>query len=81
MISEWRELSTLTTVFYIGGFVSFIGLVVMILTGLASIGYILAWKWKLLKLCRAVCDPSRDAGVIKVFNPGCRYHLPASTAL
>jgi hypothetical protein len=37
--------------FYIAGLVSAIGLVVMILTGLISVGDILAWKWKLIKLC------------------------------
>ena len=38
MIAQWRQLSTLTKVFYIGGLVSFIGLGIMILTGMTSIG-------------------------------------------
>jgi hypothetical protein len=38
VIAEWRELSTLTKIFYIAGLVSFIGLAVMILTGMTSIG-------------------------------------------
>jgi hypothetical protein len=44
---EWKELSTMTKIFYIAGLVSFIGLVVMILTGWTSIGAI----WGLLKRC------------------------------
>jgi hypothetical protein len=42
---------TLTKIFYIGGLVSFIGLVVMILTGLTSIGDILSWKFNLCPWC------------------------------
>jgi ABC-type multidrug transport system fused ATPase/permease subunit len=49
MIAQWRQLSTLTKVFYIGGLVSFIGLGIMILTGMTSIGA----KWELLKLRRS----------------------------
>ena len=45
MMSEWRELSTLTKMFYLGGLVSFIGLAIMILTGMTSLGAI----WALLK--------------------------------
>jgi hypothetical protein len=37
--------------FYIGGLISFIGPAVMILTGMTSIGAILAQKWELLKRC------------------------------
>jgi len=51
MMIEWRELSTLTKVFYTGGLISFIGLAIMILSGMAGIGDILAWKWDLLKRC------------------------------
>jgi hypothetical protein len=51
MMIEWRGLSTFTKIFYIGALVSFIGLVVMILTGLTSIGDILAWKFKLCPWC------------------------------
>jgi hypothetical protein len=40
-------------VFYIAGLVSFIGLGVMILTGLTSIGDILGWKWERVD---GVCD-------------------------
>ncbi|MGA2226350.1 MAG: hypothetical protein ABSH41_18085 [Syntrophobacteraceae bacterium] len=47
MMSEWRELSTLTKMFYLGGLVSFIGLAIMILTGMTSLGAI----WALLKRC------------------------------
>jgi len=47
MMSEWRELCTLTNIFYIGGLLSFIGLVVMILTSVTSIGAI----WELLNRC------------------------------
>ena len=36
-MAEWKELSTMTKIFYIGGLVSFIGLAVMILTGLTSL--------------------------------------------
>jgi len=46
-MSEWRELSTLTKMFYLGGLVSFIGLAIMILTGMTSLGAI----WALLKRC------------------------------
>ena len=49
MIAEWRQLSTIAKIFYIGGLVSFIGLAVMILTGVTSIGDILAQKWELIK--------------------------------
>ena len=37
MIAEWRQLSTLTKIFYIGELVSFLGLANMILTGMTSI--------------------------------------------
>jgi hypothetical protein len=37
MIVEWRQLSTLTKTFYIGGLVSFLGLAITILTGMTSI--------------------------------------------
>jgi len=45
MMSEWRQLSTIAKIFYIGGLVSFIGLAIMILTGMTSISAI----WELLK--------------------------------
>ena len=51
MIAEWRELSTMTKIFYIAGLISAIGLAIMILTGLTSIGDILAWKFKLCLWC------------------------------
>jgi len=51
MMAEWRELSTLTKIFCIFGLISFIGLAIMILTGVTSIGDILALKSELLKLC------------------------------
>jgi hypothetical protein len=38
MVAEWREFSTMTKVFYIASLVSAIGLVVMILTRMTSIG-------------------------------------------
>jgi hypothetical protein len=44
MIAEWRQLGTVAKIFYIGGLISFIGLVVMILCGMISIGDI----WELL---------------------------------
>lgn len=47
MMAEWRDLATLTKVFYIAGLISFIGLAVMILTGMTSIGAIR----ELRKLC------------------------------
>jgi len=50
-MTGWRRLSTTTKLFYIPGLVSAAGLGVMILTELTSIGDILAWKWKLIKLC------------------------------
>ena len=37
MIAEWRQIGTLTKIFYIGGLVSFLGLAIMILTGMTSI--------------------------------------------
>jgi hypothetical protein len=45
MLSEWRQLSTLTRIFYIVGLSSFIGLAVMILTSMTGIGAI----WELFK--------------------------------
>jgi hypothetical protein len=47
MMAGWRELSTLTKIFYIGGQVSFIGLAIMILTVRTSIDAI----WEFLKRC------------------------------
>jgi hypothetical protein len=38
MMAEWRELSTLRKIFYIAGLISFIGLALIILTGMTSIG-------------------------------------------
>ena len=51
MMAEWRELSTLTKIFYIAGLVSFIGLAIMILTAMTSISEILTWKFKLCPSC------------------------------
>jgi DMSO/TMAO reductase YedYZ heme-binding membrane subunit len=51
MMAEWRHLSTITRIFYICGLIGFIGLAIMILTGITSIGDILAKKWELLKQC------------------------------
>jgi cell division protein FtsL len=51
MIAEWKELSRTTKVFYIAGLVSAIGLAVMILTGMISIGDIVTWKFKLCPFC------------------------------
>lgn len=47
MMAEWREFSTMIKIFFICGLVSFIGLAIMILTGITSIGAI----WELLKRC------------------------------
>jgi hypothetical protein len=38
MIAEWTELCTLTKIFYIASLISFIGLAIMVLTGMTSIG-------------------------------------------
>jgi hypothetical protein len=46
-MTEWRELSMLTKIFYIGGQISFIGPAIMILTGMTSIGAM----WEHLKRC------------------------------
>ena len=48
---RWKQVGGGMKVFYIAGLVSCIGLGVMILAGLTSIGDIVAWKWKLIKLC------------------------------
>ena len=50
-MADWRQLGTMTKIFYIAGLIGFIGLALMILTGMTSIGAILAQKWELLKLC------------------------------
>ena len=50
-MAEWQELSTMKKIFYIAGLVSFIVLIVMILTGMTSIGDILAREWERIKLC------------------------------
>jgi len=47
MMSEWRQVNTLTKIFYIGGPIDLIGLAIMILTGMISIGAV----WELLKRC------------------------------
>ncbi len=47
-MSRLGQLDTLTKIFYIGGLISFIGLALMILTGMTGIGSILAQKWELL---------------------------------
>ncbi|MGA3118720.1 MAG: hypothetical protein ABSF90_30385 [Syntrophobacteraceae bacterium] len=51
MLSDWRQVSTIAKILYIGGLISFIGLVVMILTGLTSIGDVIIWKFKLCQWC------------------------------
>ena len=51
MMGEWKELSRMTKIFYIAGLVSAIGLAVMILAGMTSIGEILTWKFKLCPWC------------------------------
>lgn len=51
-MSEWMERSGMTKIFYIGGLVSAIGLAVMILTGITSIGDIVAKERELIKACR-----------------------------
>ena len=58
MLSEWRQLSTLTRIFYIVGLSSFIGLAVMILTSMTGIGAI----WELFKRRHCACDPSMETG-------------------
>ena len=47
MMAGGKEHSTMTKIFYIAGLVSFIGLAIMILTGMTSIGAI----WEHLKRC------------------------------
>ena len=52
MMAEWEQLNALTKIFYIVGLISFIGLAIMVLTGVTGIfGDILALKSELLKLC------------------------------
>jgi hypothetical protein len=46
-MSDWRQLSTITNTFYIGGLISFLGLALMILTGMTGIGAI----WELIEPC------------------------------
>ena len=41
----------MTKIFYIGGLISFIGLAIMILTGMTSIGAMLALKFKPCPWC------------------------------
>ncbi|HIJ77089.1 MAG TPA: hypothetical protein HPP81_10290 [Deltaproteobacteria bacterium] len=50
-MSEWKRLCKMTKIFYIGGLISFIGLAIMILTGMTSIGAMLALKFKLCPWC------------------------------
>ncbi|HIJ77335.1 MAG TPA: hypothetical protein HPP81_11565 [Deltaproteobacteria bacterium] len=50
-MAEWRQLSTLTKIFYLGGLVSFIGLAVMIFGGMAGIGGIPTWEREFMKRC------------------------------
>jgi hypothetical protein len=47
MMAEWRQLSTIAKIFHFGGLISFIGLPIMVLTGMTSIGAM----WELLKRC------------------------------
>jgi len=47
MVTEWRQLGTVTKILYFGGLISFIGLALMILTGMTSLGAI----WEHLKRC------------------------------
>lgn len=47
MMPDWRQLGTVTKIFYIAGLISFIGLAVMILTGMTTIGAI----WERLTRC------------------------------
>jgi hypothetical protein len=51
MMADWRQLSTMTNIFYVGGLISVIGLAVMSLTGMTNIGDILALKFKLCPWC------------------------------
>ncbi len=41
MMGEWRRFYVLTKIFCIGGLISFLGLAIMILTGITGIGAIL----------------------------------------
>ena len=50
-MSRWREASPLEKAFYIGGVISFVGLAVMILTGMTTIGDIFTLKFKLCPWC------------------------------
>ncbi len=50
-MSRWKELGKMMKIFYIGGLVSFIGLAVMILSGVTGIGAILTRKFKLCPWC------------------------------
>jgi hypothetical protein len=47
VMAEWRQLSKMAKIFYIGWLISFDGLAIMILTGMTSIDGI----WALLKRC------------------------------
>jgi hypothetical protein len=47
VLIEWEELSRMTKIFYIAGIISFIGLAIMILTGMTSLGAI----WEHPKRC------------------------------
>jgi hypothetical protein len=51
MMADWKELGKSTKVFYIAGLISAIGLAVMILTGMISIGDVIGWKFKLCPWC------------------------------
>jgi hypothetical protein len=44
-MAKWRQPGAITKIFYIGGLISFLGLALMILTGMTSIGAV----WELLK--------------------------------
>jgi hypothetical protein len=51
MMAEWSQLSTITKIFYIGGLISFLGLAIINLTGMTSIGDISTCKIKLCPWC------------------------------
>jgi hypothetical protein len=77
MISQWKDFSTMKKAFYIAGLLSAIGLAVMMLTGLTSIGDILAWKFKLCPWCMRP-----HAAIEEIRGPSldCRWKKPVDPA-
>ncbi|MGA2936183.1 MAG: hypothetical protein ABSF52_03680 [Syntrophobacteraceae bacterium] len=65
MMAEWRELGTLSKIFYIGGVVSAIGLAVMILSGFFRLAAISLFENTTTLMLSGYCEKVAQGAPLK----------------